>query len=143
MIASRREKEHWKTLVRNEVVRPPSYLFLTTFELNHLQAHLAYLARRPILTGGLMKATIYNRPLPRMKRQPLGLSMMIAWRRRARARRVEQYSEMNDSLDDLRAERSFEEALTRTGARVQTVFAGVQNEGQWSALFLFRSVSVV
>lgn len=78
-----------------------------------------------------MKGSHYHGPLPRMKRQPHALSMMIAWRRKARARRTDQSVEMAEAIKDLRAEGKFEEALGRAARGVPKVFSGEEETAAW------------
>ncbi|KAG8951688.1 hypothetical protein FRC04_005709 [Tulasnella sp. 424] len=69
------------------------------------------LRNRPILTGGILRPSKSNKPLPRMKPQPIHVSMMIRRRRDARQRRLDRsegYKEWKDYLSD---ERDFEERL--------------------------------
>ncbi|KAJ6588576.1 hypothetical protein B0H19DRAFT_1367154 [Mycena capillaripes] len=89
------EKEHWKRLAREE------------------GAWQARLAARPILTGTLLKASLYNPPLPRMKPQPPVISRIIMTRMRTRDRRFARQEQLNEDLDDLRREAVFEEHLVR------------------------------
>ncbi|EAL22159.1 hypothetical protein CNBC2970 [Cryptococcus deneoformans B-3501A] len=46
-------------------------------------------SKPPRLTGGYLRPTLFNPPLPRLKPQPIGLSMMIHNRLRKRERRME------------------------------------------------------
>ncbi|KAJ6562518.1 hypothetical protein B0H19DRAFT_873935, partial [Mycena capillaripes] len=95
LIAIKVEKEHWKRLAREEV------------------AWQARLAARPILTGALLKASLYNPPLPRMKPQPPAIGRIIMTRMRTRDRRFARQEQLNEDLDDLRREAAFEEHLAR------------------------------
>jgi len=67
--------------------------------------------RRPILTGGYMKPTVYNGPLPRMRPQPLHVSCMINRRRRARSSRLEKNDVLKEWRSDLKMEAAFEGQL--------------------------------
>lgn len=74
---------------------PDDAVIHSSHELNLLsffsqQAWRHRLANRPILTGTFLRPSPFNKPLPRMRRQPLALSMMIRKRRAAHARRIEQ-----------------------------------------------------
>ncbi|KAG9123746.1 hypothetical protein FRC07_014081 [Ceratobasidium sp. 392] len=70
---------------------------------------------RPILTGHFMLPTIHNRLAPRMYRQPLHLSLMIRWRRLARARRLESQRKWMEWGSDVAREREFERRLVQAG----------------------------
>jgi hypothetical protein len=60
-----------------------------------------------------MKPTIYHGPLPRMRRQPTKLSVMIHQRRQSRARRAERAQEISELRRDVNAESRFEHSLGR------------------------------
>jgi hypothetical protein len=92
-VAMRRSKAHWVRLARAEV------------------AWQAQLRNRPILTGSFLRPTIYNPPLPRMKPQPLSITMIIAKRRRVGVRRHAKFVMLNEQIADLTCERQFEEGL--------------------------------
>jgi hypothetical protein len=70
---------------------------------------------RPIITGGYLRPTWFNKPLPRLAPQPIHISMMIASRRKARASRTarfEQYSEWKEHMKhEARFERLLQEEL--------------------------------
>ncbi|KAJ7171821.1 hypothetical protein C8R43DRAFT_979553 [Mycena crocata] len=85
------EKEHWKRLVRAEV------------------AWQERLRSRPILTGAIVKPTLYNPPLPRMKRQPHAITRTIAARMEARERRFARFDELYEEMKDMKLEIEFEE----------------------------------
>ena len=59
------------------------------------------------LTGGFLRPTIFNGPLPRIKPQPLGLSMMIHNRLRARERRQASRRMWAEHIVDMRHEVDF------------------------------------
>ena len=68
------------------------------------------------LTGGFLRPTIFNGPLPRIKPQPLGLSMMIHNRLRARERRQASRRMWVEHIVDMRHEVDFLFGLgVRTG----------------------------
>ncbi|KAG8926263.1 hypothetical protein FRC00_003064 [Tulasnella sp. 408] len=76
------------------------------------------LRNRPILTGGILRPSKFNKPLPRLKPQPIHISMMIRRRRDARQRRLdrsEAYKEWKDYLVD---ERNFEEQLHKRAKEI-------------------------
>lgn len=63
------------------------------------------------MTGGYLKPSILNPPLPRLKPQPLHISMMM-FRRRVRFERMAQkYIRLKQDQEDLSMEAEFEEAL--------------------------------
>ncbi|KAJ7067837.1 hypothetical protein C8F01DRAFT_1049494 [Mycena amicta] len=105
LIAAKLDKEHWKDLVRAEV------------------AWQDRLKSRPILTGGIMKGTYFNPPLPRMKPQPTAISMMIQTRMRVRERRWARREQLLESLQTLAEEEKFEEGLLDMGEDFEPVFS--------------------
>lgn len=85
--------------------------------------HQEKMQHRPIVTGGYIRASFYNKPLPRMRPQPLHITMMLKERRLARDRRGTLYSNLEEWLYDLRAEARFEEDLEKmSGVEIQDVF---------------------
>ncbi|CAE7223619.1 unnamed protein product [Rhizoctonia solani] len=69
---------------------------------------------RPILTGGFMRPTLFNKLVPRMARQPLHLSMMIRRRRLARGRRLDEQRRLLEWKLDILRERQFEARLIQS-----------------------------
>ncbi|KAJ6478837.1 hypothetical protein C8R47DRAFT_1219382 [Mycena vitilis] len=65
------------------------------------------------LTGALLKASLHNPPLPRMKPQPSAISQMIRTRMRARDRRFARQEQLLADLDDLKHEAALEEHAIR------------------------------
>ncbi|KAH8112251.1 hypothetical protein DFH11DRAFT_1706665 [Phellopilus nigrolimitatus] len=114
MIGAKREKEQMKDVLRREL------------------AWQERLRHRPILTGAYLRPTFFNGPLPRMKPQPVHISMMIRRRRLARERRGEKYAELVEHRDDIYRESTFEEALS--GAALgsdEQEFLPVFDEKEW------------
>ncbi|KDQ51256.1 hypothetical protein JAAARDRAFT_41315 [Jaapia argillacea MUCL 33604] len=105
VIAAKRDKERWKQIIRDEV------------------AWQHRLRNRPILTGSYLRPSLFNRPLPRLKPQPLAISGMMHKRREARMKRNEKIDRVNGLRDDVRAERQFEEGLVNEGSRIKMDFA--------------------
>ncbi|KAJ6499419.1 hypothetical protein C8R45DRAFT_982327 [Mycena sanguinolenta] len=113
LIAAKVEKEQWKRLVRAEV------------------AWQARLRSRPILTGALIKPTLYNPPLPRMKPQPQAISRIIFARMRARERRIARSQQLAEDLVDLRHEAAFEDSIAHfTTNAFERVYSG-DAESEW------------
>jgi len=81
---------------------------------------------RAILTGTFQRATYYNKPLPRMKVQPLHVSGMINKRHRARERRRVQQWTLASLTKHMEAEARFERMLetnaTQFGQKFKSVF---------------------
>ncbi|KAJ7167554.1 hypothetical protein C8R46DRAFT_1163090 [Mycena filopes] len=128
LVAAKIEKEHWKRLARAEV------------------AWQAHLARRPIFTGAIIKATLYNPPLPRLKPQPPGISGMIRWRMRARERRFAYVERLREEKADMQAEAAFEEEGIRLAGEGSAgrVYSGLA-ETEWitpieQTVHLYRSL---
>ncbi|KAJ7239952.1 hypothetical protein B0H12DRAFT_1204141 [Mycena haematopus] len=111
LIAAKVEKEHWKRLVRAEAAR---------------------LRSRPILTGALIKPTLYNPPLPRMKPQPQAISRIIFARMRTRDRRMARDQQLLDDIFHLKREAAFEDSIARFvgGASFERVYSG-DAESEW------------
>ncbi|OCF38582.1 hypothetical protein I317_07649 [Kwoniella heveanensis CBS 569] len=65
------------------------------------------------LTGGFHRPTLFNPPLPRLKPQPIGISMMIQNRLRKRERRHARRKVWASLLSDMRLEVSFWKDLER------------------------------
>lgn len=65
---------------------------------------------KPRLTGAYLRPSLYNRALPRMRNQPVEISMMISKRMKARARRQEAMTYWNDVKSDIMLEATFERA---------------------------------
>jgi len=63
------------------------------------------------MTGGYLRPSLYNRPLPRLNPQPTSISVMIFRRRRARSRRVLESRKWKNWVADLGLERQFEADL--------------------------------
>ncbi|KAF7345506.1 hypothetical protein MVEN_01569100 [Mycena venus] len=108
------EKENWKRLVRAEV------------------AWQARLRSRPILTGALIKPTLFSPPLPRMKPQPSAISQIILTRIRTRERRLARDEQLSEFMNDLRREAAFEEGIVRSagGPFFERVYSG-DAEQEW------------
>ena len=63
------------------------------------------------MTGGYLRPSFYNKPLPRLNPQPTSISVMIFRRRRARSRRVLDSRKWKNWIADLGLERQFEAYL--------------------------------
>jgi len=101
MIVVKREVEDTKVRMREE------------FEF------LRKLRHRPILTGGYLRPTLYNPPLPRMKPQPEHVSGMIYKRRKATIKQWAALGETEQWLQDLKHESEFEEQLAKEAEKDQ------------------------
>lgn len=77
------------------------------------QAWQERLRTRPVLTGAYLKPTILHGPLPRMRPQPLHVTGMIVWRRKARERRLAKQEQLQEQMKYLDAESEFERNLAR------------------------------
>lgn len=62
---------------------------------------------KPRLTGGFLRPTLFNPPLPRLKPQPQRLSMMIKQRIRRREARIEAFRQLQEQQEDMRKEVGF------------------------------------
>ncbi|EKM51750.1 uncharacterized protein PHACADRAFT_199254 [Phanerochaete carnosa HHB-10118-sp] len=111
MVVAKREKDHWAKILRNAV------------------AWRKKLQNRTILTGGYMKPTILHGPLPRMKPQPLHVTGMIVYRKKARERRLMRYLAYNEQMRDIKREAQIETMLARSHKQMLPFFfAGAQDE---------------
>ena len=90
---------------------------------------------RPIMTGALMRPSLFNRPLPRLKPQPIHISRMIWNRRRVRDLRLQKQELWTSWRDDLQRESTFEANLFRevqqNGVWFERVF---EYDKEWSVL---------
>lgn len=73
--------------------------------------HKAQQQRRPRLTGGYFRPSLFNPPLPRMKPQPIGITMMIAARVQRRQRRRDEERRLRGWMSDIRREITFWRSL--------------------------------
>jgi hypothetical protein len=139
-IAAKVEKEHWKRLVRAEVVCLCPFPALGHFADGTTQTWQERLRSRPILTGALLKASLYNPPLPRMKPQPPAISKIIGTRMRTRERRFARVDKLAEDIRDLQREAEFEEAaLDLAGAPAfEPVYCGAAAREWRTSLFSFQ-----
>jgi hypothetical protein len=72
---------------------------------------------KPRLTGGYLRPTLFNPPLPRLKPQPEGLSMMIHKRLRVRERRTWKRRVWAEWAGDMKAEMAFYRRINDMGPR--------------------------
>ncbi|KAG8880891.1 hypothetical protein FRB98_004695 [Tulasnella sp. 332] len=93
MIEAKRAKERSQTKLEEELVWQEK------------------LRNRPIMTGGLMRPSVLNPPLPRLKPQPIHITMMMRRRRDVRENRFVRARVNTEWKQDLLAERSFEAML--------------------------------
>ncbi|KAG6813935.1 hypothetical protein H0H92_005189 [Tricholoma furcatifolium] len=102
-IARRREKAYDKSIALKEL------------------AWQKRLANRPIMTGGFLRPTFANRPLPRLKPQPMHITGMILKRRAARERRMLTLAELQESILDLKIEAEIESGAAELAGKVGEV----------------------
>ena len=142
LIAAKRENEKWKQCVRNQLVsRHPLCTLLRTYSPDHstpvsIQMEENMMRHRAILTGTFHRASYYNKPLPRMKVQPLHVSGMINKRLRARERRRLQHSTLRSLTRDMKEEAVFETMLKRSAARFGQDFESVFQHTDWREYIL-------
>lgn len=86
--------------------------------------------KRPYLTGAFMRPTLYNKPLPRMRNQPIHITMMIKHRILARIRRIERQQKATEWLEDIRAERELEQRLLEEGMEGSAEYASKEYEAK-------------
>ena len=109
-----------------------AYLYLTTVPLIFfIQMEENMMRHRAILTGTFHKATHFNKPLPRMKVQPLHVSGMINKRLRARERRRAHSWTLTSLAKHMENEAEFERTLQRNAARFGQEFENVFQHIDW------------
>lgn len=96
---------------------------------------------RPILTGTFQRATYFNKPLPRMKVQPLHVSGMIHKRIRARQRRREQQWTLVSWAKHIETEAMFERMLERNAEKFGQRFESVFWHTDWREFLISPSIT--
>ena len=154
MIAAKRESEKWKQLVRDQLVGTQLRFYLqfpsnpipccarglTNCPVSLFKMEENMMRHRAILTGTFQRATYYNKPLPRMKVQPLHVSGMIRNRLRARERRhVKQWTLMS-LKKHIEAEAKFERVLEGNAARFGQKFESVFQHIDWCECILLPRI---
>jgi hypothetical protein len=104
----------------------------------HIQSWQHRLLNRSIFSTSLIKPTLSNGPLPRLKPQPDHISGMIHKRRVARARRIELQRVLFAYLEDLKTEAKFEANLAAAHPHLSLggewrCFSGPQLAASWYA----------
>ena len=79
----------------------------------YFQAWCERMRTRPVLTGAYHKPSMFNGPLPRLRPQPLHITGMIVWRRKARERRLARQEVLQEQAKLLEAESKFELMLAK------------------------------
>jgi len=105
------------------------HLTSRSFLLVQMEENL--MRHRAILTGTFQRATYYNKPLSRMKVQPLHVSGMIQKRLRGRERRRAQHWTVMGLKTHMEEEARFERALERDAARFGQSFTSVFQHADW------------
>ncbi|RPD62662.1 hypothetical protein L226DRAFT_458933 [Lentinus tigrinus ALCF2SS1-7] len=78
---------------------------------------------RPIMTGAYLRPSLFNGPLPRLVPQPLHITGMITYRRKARERRMARHEILQEDLALLNLENHFERSLAaKEGTQLTPVF---------------------
>jgi hypothetical protein len=114
LIEAKRKKEHWKQVLRIEVVcncaphsmSVCSYVCVT-------QEWQEKLRNKPIPTGSLLPGTRDNRPMPRLHPQPAKFGAMFIRRRRIRGLRLFRQRAWIEDAQDVMREVDFEEGARR------------------------------
>ncbi|KAG6856880.1 hypothetical protein H0H87_012460 [Tephrocybe sp. NHM501043] len=117
-LAAKYERAYWNNLARQEL------------------AWQARLKNRPIMTGGFLRPTFANRPLPRLKPQPWHITAMIRNRRAARERRMVALGDIQEYFQDLTFEARLEAGAAELAGKVgvvEPVFAS--HLGEWMEPF--------
>ncbi|KAJ3551122.1 hypothetical protein NM688_g4914 [Phlebia brevispora] len=66
---------------------------------------------RPRVTGSILRASLYNKPMPRLKPQPINITGILVSRHHKRAVRQAQLDNLLELKRDIRREYDFEKAL--------------------------------
>jgi len=112
------------------LIPPRTYMYLITrHSVSQMEDNM--MRHRAILTGTIQRATYYNKPLPRMKLQPLHVTGMISKRIRARERRRVQHWTLMSLTKHMEAEAKFERALKKNAARFGQNFKSVFQHMDW------------
>ena len=102
-----------------------------------LKAWYEKMRNRPIMTGGYLRPTLFNKALPRLVPQPAHITGMITSRRKARDRRMVKFDTIQEYARLLNTEFKFEEALVnaaeKEGQPVERVFT--KDPVEWRAYF--------
>ncbi|KAG6821305.1 hypothetical protein H0H93_000166 [Arthromyces matolae] len=114
-LVARNKKAYWNSLADEEV------------------AWQKKLSNRPIMTGGYLRPSYWNPPLPRLKPQPVHITGMIRNRRIARERRMLTIIDIQETIQALKIEATLEEEAAKFhrnahGANVEAVYAGHLDE---------------
>lgn len=67
------------------------------------------------MSGGYLRPSVNNKPLPRFYRQPIQISMIIRRRIKAKIERLERQTRLQEWLGDVKAEHTFQTALWEQG----------------------------
>lgn len=88
--------------------------------------------KRPWLTGGFIRPSYFNKPLPRLKPQPVNISGMLRFRRAARERRHLLMEEMDELRRDIHREQELELGALELnpGAQMDPIYSGNASK-QW------------
>ena len=105
-----------------------AYTHLST-DMSQMEDNM--MRHRAILTGTFQRASHFNKPLPRMRVQPLHVSVMIQKRIRARERRQEKHWVLLGWAKDVDAEALFESTLEKDAAGFGQTFESVFRHTDW------------
>lgn len=124
MLEAKRDKDILEDMVRKELVCPhPVTSFVNLPSHSNCQVWQERLRTRPRLTGAIMNATLYNKPLPRLKPQPINITGILASRHRKRIMRQAQLESLNELRLDLQRECEFEANLEKRGLKFTKVIS--------------------
>ncbi|PFH49866.1 hypothetical protein AMATHDRAFT_62250 [Amanita thiersii Skay4041] len=113
LLAVRREKTYWKYLAHKE------------------RAWQLKMQARPIVTG-FFRASLFNPHLPRLKPQPLHMTMILKKRRLTRENRYKRYINMREQLQLIQNEQALEAGLLK---QVQINLNGGKNQNPMQPVF--------
>ncbi|KZT26048.1 hypothetical protein NEOLEDRAFT_1162439 [Neolentinus lepideus HHB14362 ss-1] len=127
LVAIRREKQRWRKLITDAM------------------KYQEQLRNRPIMTGSFIRPSHYNKPLPRLKPQPIHITGMIVRRKHARFMRTEKVAVYSDYRRLLKEEEMFEKILEkevqRYGEHFEPIFKHHMNEWRQPIVDALASLS--
>jgi len=125
------------------MVIPDDFLVIGSTD-HHLQAWIDKMRNRAIMTGGYLRPTWFNKPLPRLSPQPIHITMMIASRRKARTSRTVRFEQYSEWKEDMKSEARFERLLQEELPPEQAQqFQMIFQDREWSTCSIFLSVLVL
>lgn len=92
------------------------------------------------MTGAIIRPSLSNGPLPRLKPQPEHISMMIRQRRLAYDRSNTKINDLELLAEDLKSEANFEDGLVQEAAEKGFKLDSVFASGDWSESTIWQNI---